>query len=397
MFLMRFLRSLIGWVQFEAEGGFPERLLNFAAREKIRLWNTYRRGVCLNACCRARDYRKLRPLARRACMRLRVQKKHGVPFFLHRYRARAGILVGVVVFAALFRLLSARIWVIDMHGLEATTRQEVLAVLEPLGVRLGAPAAALDMTAIQLAGIQKLEHVSWLAVNLEGSIAHVEIKERGALPEITDTGRPSNIKAARTGVILSMTVTSGQPAVKVGDAVAEGTLLVSGVVDSTKGPILKRAQAVILAETSRTLTVRVPLRETRLLPTGETLYRPTLDVFGMHIPLFTDGPIDAEYALELDERPVMANGIALPVGYTGRTYRLLAPAEIVRSEEEAALLAAELLEGKVAGELGAVTITARTQAGRLEDGWYVLTGQYTCTEDIGVEEQLLFAEEAASR
>ncbi len=397
MFLVRFLRSLIGWVQFEAEGGFPERLLNLAAREKIRLWNTYRRGVCLSACCRARDYRKLRPLARRACMRLRVQKKHGVPFFLHRYRARAGILVGVAVFAALFRLLSARIWVIDMHGLEATTRQEVLAVLEPLGVRLGAPAAALDMTAIQLAGIQKLEHVSWLAVNLEGSIAHVEIKERGALPEITDTGRPSNIKAARTGVILSMTVTSGQPAVKVGDAVAEGTLLVSGVVDSTKGPILKRAQAVILAETSRTLTVRVPLRETRLLPTGETLYRPTLDVFGMHIPLFTDGPIDAEYALELDERPVMANGIALPVGYTGRTYRLLAPAEIVRSEDEAALLAAELLEGKVAGELGAVTITARTQAGRLEDGWYVLTGQYTCTEDIGVEEQLLFAEEAASR
>ena len=60
-------------------------------------------------------------------------------------------------------------------------------------------------------------------------------------------------------------------------------------------------------------------------------------------------------------------------------------------------MAAELLEGKVAGELGAVTITARTQAGRLEDGWYVLTGQYTCTEDIGVEEQLLFAEEAASR
>lgn len=32
MYLMRFFRWLLGWVSFEAEGGFPERLLNLCAR-----------------------------------------------------------------------------------------------------------------------------------------------------------------------------------------------------------------------------------------------------------------------------------------------------------------------------------------------------------------------------
>ena len=37
MFIIRVLRWLLGWVEFEAEGGFPERLLNLAARGGIPL------------------------------------------------------------------------------------------------------------------------------------------------------------------------------------------------------------------------------------------------------------------------------------------------------------------------------------------------------------------------
>jgi hypothetical protein len=38
MFLIRFMRWLFGWVKLEAEGGFPERLLNLTAMEGIELW-----------------------------------------------------------------------------------------------------------------------------------------------------------------------------------------------------------------------------------------------------------------------------------------------------------------------------------------------------------------------
>ena len=95
MFIIRFLRWLLGWVEFEAEGGFPERLLNLAARGGIPLWDTGRRGVVLTARCFARKYKKLRPIARKAGVRLHVVRRHGVPFFLQRYRARAGLVAGL--------------------------------------------------------------------------------------------------------------------------------------------------------------------------------------------------------------------------------------------------------------------------------------------------------------
>ena len=78
MFIIRFLRWLLGWVEFEAEGGFPERLLNLAARGGIPLWDTGRRGVVLTARCFARKYKKLRPIARKA----------GVPFKPYQRPAR---------------------------------------------------------------------------------------------------------------------------------------------------------------------------------------------------------------------------------------------------------------------------------------------------------------------
>ena len=56
MFFIQFLRFLRGWIWFEAEGGFPERMLNLAARADIGLWNTCRQGIVLKACCFARDY-----------------------------------------------------------------------------------------------------------------------------------------------------------------------------------------------------------------------------------------------------------------------------------------------------------------------------------------------------
>lgn len=79
MFLIRFMRWLFGWVKLEAEGGFPERLLNFTAIEGIEMWGVCRQGVKLTACCPAHQYKRLRLPARRTGMRIHVKKKHGLP------------------------------------------------------------------------------------------------------------------------------------------------------------------------------------------------------------------------------------------------------------------------------------------------------------------------------
>lgn len=393
MFLIHFLRWLFGFVRWEAEGGFPERLLNLAARNNIQLWGVERHGAYLSACCFARSYRKLRPIARKSGMRMRLREKRGVPFFLHKYKARAGIAVGAVIYIVLLQVLSQRIWVIDVNGNSRVPDKDILAVVEQMGVVQGGDGETLDIPTIQLAALQKLPGLAWLTVNLEGSTAHVEVSERIPAPELEDPDRPSNIKAARDGIIVKMEVTGGQAVAQKGDAVVKDMLLVSGVVDNNSGAVLKRSRARILAQTQRELTVKIPLSETRLLPTGRTIYRPTFQLFGLKIPLYTDGPIDGEYTLTEEQHPLTAGDVKLPVGFSDRLYTLLAPREVVYTEEEAAAIAQTRLEERVKAELIGAEIQNSSQTVRMEDGVYILTGTYDCIEEIGVEEQLLVSSE----
>lgn len=392
MFLIHLLHWLFGFVRWEAEGGFPERLLNLAAHQDIPLWGVSRRGGSLSAYCFARHYRRMRPLARRTGMRIRLKKKHGVPFFLRRYRGRAGLAVGAAVYLLLLQLLSQRIWVVQVEGNERVSSEEILSVVAEMGVREGADGDSLDIPTLQLASLQQLPDLAWITVNLSGSTARVEVSERIPTPELSDPNRPSNLKAARDGIIVKLEVTGGQAMVQKGDAVVKDMLLVSGVVDNTAGAVLKRSQGRVLAQTERELEVRIPLQETRLLPTGRSVYRPTLHLFGLYIPLYTDGEVEGDYALTVRRHPLIAYQTILPLGYNEEIYTMLSPQEVRYSEEEAASLAAARLDERERSELAGAEIQSSTRSGRVENNLYILTGRYACIEDIGVEEQILLSE-----
>ena len=387
MVFVRFFRWLLGWVKLDAEGGFPERLLNQAARQNISLWSSSRRGITLTTCCYARSYRKLRPLAKKASVRMRVRERHGLPFTLRKYQARLGLAAGAVVFILLLQLLSSRIWIIDIQGNSLVSDETILEALEPLGIREGGTFKGLDISDLQLTALKQLPDLTWLAVNLDGSTVHVEVQERGVHAPLQDD-IPSNIKAARDGKIIRVEVTGGQAMVKPGEAVTKGTLLISGVVESKTGPLLQRSSGRIIAETTRVLTVEVPLNETRLLPTGDTIFRPAFSLFGIRIPLYTDGTVPKDCSLNTQRHMLTAYGKELPVGFLCEEYRLLEAVSISRTEEEAAALAHQALDERELAQLGQAEILTSVREGRMENGTYILTGTYVCQEDIGVEEQL---------
>lgn len=388
MFLIRLLRWLFGWVYFEAEGGFPERLLNLAARDEIGLWGVRRKGIVLKACCPVREYRRLRSPARRSGMRIHIAEKHGLPFIIHRYQARAGVAAGLAVFIFILQMFSGRIWVVKVRGNEKLSSEQILSVMEGYGVREGADLSKLDIPGLQLMALKALPDLGWCTVNLNGSVAYVDVAERIPTPELPKTAPPSNIKASCDGRIVSVEAYSGQAVVQKGDAVAKGMLLVSGVIDTKIGPILKRSQARVLAETTKKLEVSVPLREICTLPSGRVIDRTSLHLFTLNIPLYTDGPIDAGANVTVDRRLLTANGLELPVGFLNRRYELLQQTEIVRTEEEAAVLAKQQIDEKATAELSSAQIQSANESGTVTNGCYVLKGEYVCIMDIGVEEPL---------
>lgn len=389
MALSRLWRWFPGWVRVETEGGYPERLLNTVAEEELAVWNVRRRGEWMRFSCFARDYRSLRPRARRACVRMRIRQKHGLPFWLHRYRDRKGLLVGLVLYALILALLAPRIWAIQVVGNSATSSEEILAVAEDMGVRIGARMDAMDITQLEIMGLNRLPTLAWISVNPSGSVARVEVTERKPTPQVLDLSVPSDIVALRDGRILSVTVVSGEKRVKVGEAVSAGTVLIGGRVQTELGEQLYRAYGEVWAQTERRITVSVPLTYYPSVPDGFVSTCPTLTFLGWDIPLYADITPSGDYRLWEQKHFLQANGLTLPLGITTRYYIRTVPRETHRTEAEAAALAEARLAAQEEVLFEADSFEEIGRRETVQDGVYTLSVQYRCVENIAVEEPLM--------
>ena len=65
---------------------------------------------------------------------IRIEREGGAPRLLYKYRARAGLFVGLVLSVALFCLSQSVLWRINVKGNERLTREEVTDALEAAGL-----------------------------------------------------------------------------------------------------------------------------------------------------------------------------------------------------------------------------------------------------------------------
>ena len=382
-------RWLIGYVRFEILGGSPERFYTNCARSGAYLWDIApnRKG---GACVAARRYHFLRRSARRAGCRLRVRDRRGLPFALRRTQAHPGLWAGCAVFLVIVFSLSLRVWCIGVTGNEKVPVSRIENELALAGLAPGARRSGVNPKAVAQQVLLKIPELRWMSVNLRGSTAEVAVQEAAEKPVIPDQTAASNIKASATGQILSMRVFAGTPAVKQGDAVVQGQLLVSGVVvDQLGGSTLTRSSAEIIAETRRSVSVAIPLVSRREVPTGETLLRRNLDVFGASIPLTLRKKPGAGWRVRRTQTVVSLFGTPLPLGVYEERW------EKVRTESDTLTRAQaqELAKRKIGEQAGALLKKGRVKNMELTEKWEKnelrCTADLTCEEDIAQESKIL--------
>ncbi len=374
-----------GYVRFGAEGGLPGRLLSLAAREGITVWGSRRQEAAFDACCLARDYRRLRPLARRCGLPLRVKERHGPVFFLRRYHARPGLVAGIAAYILLLAFLSGRIWAIDLCPTAPENAAELRQFLTAQGVAVGGRCGAIDPTAIKLAALQQLPDISWLAVNTDGCIAEVEWRPVGTDEAPKDPDAPSNLIAARDGLILSTEITEGEATVHPGDAVAQGGLLASGITATAGETLLRRSAGIVMAETTREVVITVPLQESIALPTDGGFETLELRLFGLLLPLSPRDAPAADCRLEECDRLWRLGGVDLPVGLRMRRYTPLTAQTATRTAGEAEALAMQRLAAEEGAALLGAQVIGRTLTTEVGENVLTLRVVYRCVENIAEE------------
>lgn len=381
--LLSILRFMRGYVRFEASGRYPERFLNITARHGVRLWNVERVGGGFTGCMYRSDYRNIRPLARGAGAVLRVRDKRGMPSFAYEWRGRPGVVFGGCAFVLTVFVMSMFIWSVDIVGLDTVSLTEMRDTLHGKGLYVGAFKPALDARRIADEVMIDDPDIGWMAVNLEGSCASVEVKEKAQPPQINDAETPCNVKAARDGVIVSVEGYEGEIMTAAGSGVIEGQLLVSGVVEDADGSArLVHASAKVNARTSREAVFSVTDEYIGAVGSGEAAERRYIDLAGLRIPyVFSSVGSPDSLSREITEAPAPL-GVTLPAGTVRERVTALDERSITLDDDSAKELLIFQSELYEAFCLSSCTVESRDYSLTHKDGMYILKVAYACVEDI---------------
>lgn len=274
------LRYLSGYVQVRLTGYATERFFNLCTNHNIFIWNLQHREDAYEFYMSLKDFFQIRPLVRKTKTKVRVIRKCGFPFFLHRYRRRKLFLLGFALGIGIIYAFSCYVWKIEICGNSVLSEDTIYRYLEQEKIRVGAAKKDIDCEELEADIRQHFSNVIWTSVRLEGTKLTVDVKENLVTaepdekePEEKETAK--DIVADKTATILQIVTRSGTPQVKAGEKVKKGKILVSGRIDilnDAKEVVdyqYCKADADILAQTSYTYQYEVPKKIQKKVYTGE--------------------------------------------------------------------------------------------------------------------------------
>ena len=340
-----------GWVRLVAEKGQATAILNLCMRYGLayRHWraDTDTGRICFEMT--SHTAAKLCRLAFGEEICVSVTRSGGLPHLLKQYRHRVGLLIGAALGCGILIYSSQILWDIRVSGNEAMTSRQVKQELAESGLRIGMPVSALDAKQMELQIQLDSDRISWVSVNMSGTVAYVEIRERAATPEKIPL-QPANLVARCEGIIDGLEVYTGIPVVQSGQAVQKGELLVSGVYDSQAvGWRVTRAAGRVLARTVHDFTVSIPWKYEKKEYTGEVILQKKLIFFEKEIKLFKNSSILGSSCdkINIVDTFTLPSGVSLPISRCTERYLAYKYCEATRTHAQAQALAYHELEQQI--------------------------------------------------
>lgn len=292
----------------------------------------------------------------------------GLLGFFRRIGKHPGLIAGVAVALFLYVWLGGVVWEVRIQSENDIDEDIVLSELAESGLYEGVWAAKVDPDRVVAEFLSKDSDVAFATVHMRGVIAEVELIQRDTPPKTEPTRDPCNLVASRDAVITDMTVYAGKPSVKVGQTVAAGDLLVTGVLTDVGGTRLLPATATVMGRVEDMLEIEVPFSSEgyRVVSSHPAFY--SLTLFGHTLTIGRRESADCVS----ERRLFLFDRIRLPfiarIGYRTET----ASVTVVRCEEEAKNIAEAELRRRLAVLLEEGALDSCETAFSSEEGVLIL-------------------------
>ena len=395
--MKRAMNYLRGTVTLTAQGLFPERLLNLCAQEGVPCWGVeWADSRTLRLTTFRQKLPQLRRLAQRAGCEIAVEGRWGLPDFLGRFRRRYAFLMGLALSLLAVCVLSRFVLTIDVTGNETVSTARILSQLRQEGVRPGVYGPGLDRKAIAQRALGELEELSWMSINLYGTRLEVVVREAVPSPEMVDDEGYYDVVARADGIITQVEPLAGEAAVQEGDTVAQGEVLISGLV-SIQPPVYSdqpvryyqtHARGRVYARTWRTLEAAIPLTAQVTRYTGEERTLWSLQCLDLRLDFYKNSSIPGEDYDKITtvHQLTLPGGRSLPMMLTAQRCRAYDTQTVPLNREAAQALLEERLFAALQGQIGAEGQVIRTDyAARVSGDQLRVTLTAECREEIGQE------------
>jgi similar to stage IV sporulation protein len=291
---------VIGCAIIQIEGVSLERLVNLASENRITLNDCKRLAYTrFEARVSALGLYRLKRLLHETPYVLTEIKKTGLPFSAKNLWSRKALIAGAAASAILIFILTSLIWSIEIETRENVNVALIRENLNRLGIKPGMLKKDIDPDRIQNELMMSDPRLGWVGLRISG--VKLQIEAVGAIgPQAVPDDIPVNILADKDAMIETLEVYEGWPAVKEGQVVTRGTLLVSGMNQTPDGSVIKRvhARARIAGRAWYVGRAGASLIESTQARTGAKSERAFLCLGGWKIPISGTGTEWQEYETE---------------------------------------------------------------------------------------------------
>ena len=385
--MLALLSCLKGYLTITVYGTFCERFLNVCATKNILLWDIKRISEKMLRCkISVPAFKRLLPITYHTGVRVHIISRHGLPFWLQKYRKRKILLFSLLI-AVIFMIVANQfVWVIEIRGNENVKTVDILEALEAEGLKKGMPKSKIDQQLLKNRMLIRLPALAWLWADKRGSKIIVEVRERIPVPEIFNPDDYCNIVAAKDGIIDALLVKGGIPVVSEGDTVLTDTVLVTGKITSELKPDIRyvQAEAQVFARVWYKKTEQFSRITTETTETGKEKKHFTLTLFGKEIPLYAKKEPFADYDLKTNTHELSLFGNYLGITLTTDIYTEVIRTEKLQTAESVAAAGAQALKEQIDKETApaASFITASDTFREIDETTVEVTVQAEYRENI---------------
>lgn len=228
--LLKLYLSVIGYLVVKVRGKNTERFLNLCVNKHLYIRDLKYEEDGIRFTIPVKDFRKIKPLLKKTKSKVHILERHGVPFFIHKYRHRKTFVISFLLACFLVYLSTLYIWDINVTGADAYTNIQMIHDIKANYITLGTLKKDVDCFEMEKALRKDYDKVGWISCDINGTQFNVTITETITTDKLEKTGEPCDIVAIHDCTIEEIITRSGTPLVKSGDSVKKGDILISGIV-----------------------------------------------------------------------------------------------------------------------------------------------------------------------